>query len=395
MYNPCNFTRAKKINKQNNMGLGNSFISGLTRTGASSLTGLITGGISQALGLSWSPKRAMQEQEAYNKRIMALQNQYQQQAAAQSQQYAKDYWDYTNAENQAKHLKNAGLNIGLMYGQSGAGGMGASGGAHQASPEQPQGNPVGMALQVQQLEQQRRMNDAQIALTEAQANKANTEANKIAGVDTQEALTRIEEAGSRIELNLKEGNYKEALTALTNAEKEATEALKSLREMQEALTSAQINEAFAIATYYSEKAHTEYWVKENEKIQNEYLLDTYQERVDAVSYNNAVAIALAAKYISDKEVNEKQIEHLQASIEELQALADKHNWDKETYRKQVEAMIERWEQQTFNERIGLGLEFGENIVDMLYKGRRKKSSVKTKSTRQGKTTTTETYTESY
>lgn len=158
--------------------LGKSFLSGLTSSGSSSLTGLITGGISQALGLSWSPKRAMKEQWKYNKDIMALQNQYQQQAAAQSQQYAKDYWDYTNAENQVKHLKNAGLNVGLMYGQSGAGGMGASGGAHQSSPEQPQGNPVGMALQVQQIEQQRRMNDAQIALAEAQANKAEEEAKK-------------------------------------------------------------------------------------------------------------------------------------------------------------------------------------------------------------------------
>jgi hypothetical protein len=58
-------------------------------------------------------------------------------------------------------------------------------------------------------------------------------------------------------------------------------------------------------------------------------------------------------------------------------------------------MIERWEQQTFNERIGLGLEFGENIVNMLYKGRRKKSTVKSKSTREGNSTTTETYSESY
>lgn len=377
------------------MGFGKQFISGLTKSGASSLTGLLTGGISQALGLSWSPERAMKEQEAYNKRIMALQNQYQQQAAAQSQQYAKDYWDYTNAENQVSHLKNAGLNIGLMYGQSGAGGMGASGGAHQSAPDQPQGNPIGMALQIQQIEQQRRMNDAQISLAEAQANKANEEAKKIGGVDTQEALKRIEEISSKIELNLREGNYKEALTELTNAEKEATNALTSLREMQEGLTKAKISEAFAIAGCYSEKAHTEYWIKENEKIQNEYLKDTYQERVDAASYNNAVAIALAAKYVSDKDVNEEQINHLEASIKELEALADKHNWDKETYRKYVEGMIERWEEQTFNERIGLGLEFGENIVDMLYKARRKRSSSKTKSTRQGKTTTTETYTESY
>ncbi len=374
---------------------GNLFTQGLAKSGASSLTGMITGGINQLLGLSWSPQKAMNEQWKYNKNIMALQNQYQQQAAAQSQQYAKDYWDYTNAENQISHLKNAGLNIGLMYGQSGAGGMGASGGAHQATPEQPQGNPVGMALQVQQLEQQRRMNDAQISLTEAQAEKAKTEANKIAGVDTQKALQEIRESISRMELNIKEGNYKDALTDLTNAEKEATNALTSLREMQEALSMAQVSEAFAIAGYYSEKAHTEYWVKENEKIKNQYLKDTYDDRVDAAYYNNAVAIALAAKYLSEKDVNEKQIEQLAANIKELEALADKHNWDKETYRKQVEGMIERWEQQTFNERIGLGLEFGENIVDMLYKGRRKKTSTKTKSTRQGKTTTTETYTESY
>lgn len=377
------------------MNFGEIFTSGLAKSGASGLTGLITGGISQALGLSWSPERAMREQEAYNKRIMALQNQYQQQAAAQSQQYAKDYWDYTNTENQVNHLKNAGLNIGLMYGQSGAGGMGASGGARQESPDQAQGNPIGMALQVQQIEQQRRMNDAQIALSNAEAEKAKAEANKISGVDTQEALTRIEEAGSRIELNLKEGNYKEALTGLTNAEKEATEALKSLREMQEALTSAQISEAFAIATYYSEKAHTEYWAKENEKIENKYLKDTYQDRVDAANYNNAVAIALAAKYKSEKDVNEKQIKHLEASISELNALADKHDWDKKTYRKQVEGMIERWEEQTFNERIGLGLEFGEKIVEMLYKGRVKKTSTRTESRREGKSVTTETHTESY
>ena len=375
--------------------LGESFTSGLGSSAASTGMGFIGNALSQALGLSWSPQKAMEEQWKYNKKIMALQNQYQQQAAEKSQQYAKDYWDYTNAENQVAHLKNAGLNIGLMYGQSGAGGMGASGGAHQASPDQPQGNPVGMALQVQQLEQQRRMNDAQIALAEAQAQKTGAEATKISGVDTQEALKRIEEIGSQIELNLKEGNYKEALTGLTKAEKEATEALKNLREMQEGLTSAQINEAFAIATYYSEKAHTEYWEKENEKIQNEYLKDSYDDRVDAVYHNNAVAIALAAKYVSDKQVNEKQVEQLEASIKELEALADKHNWDKETYRKQVEGMINRWEDQTFNERIGLGLQFGENIVNMLYKGRRRKSNVKTKSTREGKTTTTETYTESY
>ena len=36
-------------------------------------------------------------------------------------QYQKDLWDYTNAENQVEHYKNAGLNVGLMYEGGGEG----------------------------------------------------------------------------------------------------------------------------------------------------------------------------------------------------------------------------------------------------------------------------------
>ena len=377
------------------MGFGKSFMGGLGSSAAGAGIGFLGNALSQAFGLSWSPRRAMEEQWKYNKRIMALQYQYQQQAAAQSQQYAKDYWDYTNTENQVRHLKNSGLNIGLMYGQSGAGGMGASGGAHQASPEQPQGNPVGMALQVQQLEQQRRMNDAQIALAEAQADKAGAEANKIAGVDTQEALKRIEEIDQKIDLMVKEGNYKDALTELTKA-KEATEkVLKDLRESEEVLTRANISVAFATATKYSEEANVLYWERENKKIENQYLKETVDDRVKAAYYYNCVTIALAAKYKKDVEIGDAQINQLMSAAKELNARADKENWDKETYRKQVEGLIDRWEQQTTNERIGLGLEFGENITDMFFKLRGKKAKTETISKKEGKTVRTESYTESY
>lgn len=374
---------------------GKLFMSGLASSGASSLTGMITGGISQALGLSWSAKKAMQEQEAYNKRIMALQNQYQQQAAAQSQQYAKDYWDYTNAENQVQHLKNAGLNIGLMYGQSGAGGMGASGGAHQAAPEQPQGNPIGMALQVQQIEQQRRMNDAQIALAQAQADKAGAEANKIAGVDTQEALKRIEEIDSKIDDLIADKNYKEAETELSKAKKETENTIQRLNEAKEAASRAQISEAFSVATYYSEMAHKVYWEYQREKLGYKYDEETLQDRIDSAYYMNCQLIASIAKTYKDIEVGDAQIEQLMASAKELNELADKHNWDKQTYRKEVEGMIERWEQQTFNERLQIGLQFGENITEMFFKLRKKRTQTKTVSKRMGKEVTTKTYTESY
>lgn len=377
------------------MGFGSSFIKGIAGSGASSLTGLMTGGLSQALGLSWSPRRAMEEQFNYNKQIMALQNQYQQQAAAQSQQYAKDYWDYTNAENQVAHLKNAGLNIGLMYGQSGAGGMGASGGARQESPDQPQGNPIAMALQTQQIEQQRRMNDAQIALAEAQASKAREEARKIGGVDIEEAYKRIEEMGANIETLIADKKLKEAEAELSKAKKETESTIQRLNEQKEALSKAQISEAFGIATYYSEAANKMYWERENEKLNYTYNSETLQDRIDQVYYINCETIALTAKYNKDVEVGDAQIQQLVAAAKELNALADKHNWDKETYRKEVESMIERWEDQTFNERLNIGLEFGEKIVELLSKLRRKRGRTVTNSSKRGNTTTTETYTESY
>jgi tetrahydromethanopterin S-methyltransferase subunit G len=377
------------------MGFGQLFTEGLASSGSSGLIGTITGGISQALGLSWSPRKAMQEQMKYNKEIMAIQNQYQQQAAAKSQQYAKDYWDYTNTENQVQHLKNAGLNIGLMYGQNGAGGMGASGGAKQASPEQPQGNPVAMALQTQQIEQQRRMNDAQIALAEAQARKADEEANKIGGVDIEEAKKRIEEMDAKIDELIASKKLKEVETELSKAKKETEETIQRLNESKEALSRAEISQAFAVATHYSEMAHKTYWEFQREKLGYEYDKETLQNRIEAAYYMNCQLIASIAKTYKDVEVGDAQIKQLEAMARELNALADKHDWDKETYRREVEGMIERWENQTFNERLQIGLDFGENIADMFFKLRGKKSKTKTISNKRGGQITTESYTESY
>ena len=353
------------------MGFGKLFTEGLANSGASSLTGLVTGGISQLLGLSWSPERAMKEQLKYNKEIMALQNQYQQQAAAQSQQYAKDYWDYTNAENQKQHLKNAGLNIGLMYGQSGAGGMGASGGAHQASPEQPQGNPIAMALQTQQIEQQRRMTDAQITLAQAQAEKAEEEAKKIKGVDTdktiQEIKTMIQE----------EGWYKADAELKIQLRTESTERVKEIQENVELIKKEQFTEEQKAKKFYEEamteieeqKVLAKKWEVLNEeaiekRINNQILQESKDELIRNVALRNSTLIAEAYNLRESGKTEEKKREELDASIKELLARADKHNMDAETFRKEVEGQIERWRAQT-------GLETWENVnesIDLVVDG---------------------------
>ena len=353
------------------MGFGQLFTKGLASSGASSLTGLITGGISQALGLSWSPKKAMKEQMKYNKEIMALQNQYQQQAAQQSQQYAKNYWDYTNAENQVQHLKNAGLNIGLMYGQSGAGGMGASGGARQESPEQPQGNPVAMALQTQQIEQQRRMTDAQITLTEAQAKKTEEEAKKIGGVDTDKVIQEIKT------MIQQEGWYKADADLKVQLKTESAEAIKEIQERVNLIKKEQVTEEQKAKKFYQEamteineqKVLAKKWEVLNEeatekKINNQILQESKDELIRNVALRNSVLIAEAYNLRESGKTEEKKRDELDASIKALLARAERDKMDAETFRTSVEGQIERWRAQT-------NLETWENInesVDIIVDG---------------------------
>ena len=142
-------------------------------------------------------------------------------------------------------------------------------------------------------------------------------------------------------------------------------------------------------------AHKVYWEFQREKLGYKYDEETLQDRIDSAYYMNCQLIASVAKTYKDIEVGDAQIKQLEAAAKELNELADKHNWDKETYRKEVEGMIERWSEQTFNERLQIGLQFGENIADMFFKLRGKKSQTKTISRRKGKEVTTESYTESY
>ena len=363
--------------------------------GVNSILGFGSTALGRLFGISMSPRESMELQHKYNLGIMQKQSEYQQEAAKRSQQLAKDYWDYTNVENQKKHLKDAGLNPALLYGQSGGGGMGLSGGAREAAPEQPQASPVAMGLQAQQIEQQRRMNDAQIALAEAQARKADEEANKIGGVDVEEAYKRIEEMDAKINDLIASKNLKEAETELSKAKKETENTIQRLNEANEALSRADISKAFAIATHYSEMAHKVYWEFQREKLGYTYDKETLQDRIDGAYYMNCQLIASIAKTYKDIEIGDAQIKQLEAAAKELNELANKHNWDKETYRKEVEGMIDRWTEQTFNERLQIGLEFGENIADMFFKLRRKKSQTKTISKKKGGQTITESYSESY
>lgn len=107
-----------------------------------------------------------------------------------SKQKELEMWKATNYPAQVAQLKQAGLNPGLLYGMSGGGGTTVGGG----SPSISGGTAAGHSGEPQALAgmgMQLGMMAAQQELLKSQARLNNVEADKKAGVDTQEAKTRI------------------------------------------------------------------------------------------------------------------------------------------------------------------------------------------------------------
>lgn len=122
-------------------------------------------------------RELQQQQMEYGREMYALQsrdenqrmeqqNQWNKEAAAQSQEYAKEMFDYTGYENQVKQMKAAGLNPALLNGGAGSAGQAHGATVSPATAMQPMGLQV--ALQAQQAA-------AQTALTNAQAEKIRSE----------------------------------------------------------------------------------------------------------------------------------------------------------------------------------------------------------------------------
>ena len=90
-----------------------------------------------------------------------------------------------------KHIKEAGLSPGLIYGMGGQGGSTQGAGA-ASGVGLPQDQSVGMGLRAQEIGIEMANALSQIKLNESQANKNEAEANKIKGVDTEAQQATID-----------------------------------------------------------------------------------------------------------------------------------------------------------------------------------------------------------
>ena len=88
------------------------------------------------------------QQSADEDRRIQQQNEWNKEAAAKSQEYAKEMFDYTGYKNQVKQMKAAGLNPALLNGGSGSPGQAHGATVNPVTAMQPMGLQV--ALQAQQ-----------------------------------------------------------------------------------------------------------------------------------------------------------------------------------------------------------------------------------------------------
>lgn len=135
--------------------------------------------------------QAKKDQFEENKQLMEHQAELNKQQAFYSTGLAEDLWNYTNYENTMRHIKNAGLSPGLIYGQGGAGG--STSGAGQANGVgQPNKTGTEVGLQAEGMALQLANIMSQTRLNESQAEKNKAEAEKISGVDTKVQEATIE-----------------------------------------------------------------------------------------------------------------------------------------------------------------------------------------------------------
>lgn len=277
-------------------------------------------------------RKAEDRQWSRQQQLMGQQWQYNEDSANRAQTRNMAMWDYTNYENQKKHIQNAGLNPALMYGQSGGGGASTSG-AQAAATNQPTDQSVtagtakqGMALQAANLVSQTMVN-------QASAEKMKAEAEKIKGVDTN--LTKAETA------------FKERITDLQDT-------VDKVMNSQELLNGANF--------YMIQSKERKVWAETRSALVNADVDEaTKDQMIESAAINNWNNILKGVETISKTSLNEEQINKLKNDMAVAWA---KVGLEEASVRNQADKVINDFK---IGER-NLDLKEEELLKDWIYEG---------------------------
>lgn len=193
---------------------------------------LVGGGMGLMSGLAEGDPAENQIRQ--QQRLNELQIRGNKELANYSQNLQKDMWNFTNYENQIKHLKAAGLNPALMYAKGGVGGQtgsanaGQVAGAHASSEAEREA--IGIQRNAQNL--QTAMNITQMQNIKADTKVKEAEAEKISGVDTENVIAST--------------NQIIELTENTKAAREGIQTDNAIKELKRIVDSNTVNDNIEI-----------------------------------------------------------------------------------------------------------------------------------------------------
>ena len=259
--------------------------------------GMIGGAISDRRNYK-NQLKLMEQQQQYNKELgeinqgyakemAAINQQYALQAGKQSHLYNQQMWDYTNYENQVKHLEAAGLNPALLYGQGGGGGATAAGGAvgngqGTAGQAPSGGSPQAIKSQIVEgagMGVQLGLMEAQAEALKAKAAKDNADAEKTAGVDT-----------------------------------ELTKSLIALNKVETDVKNMSVEEIAAKAKYWGDLS-TESWQRARALAKEaDFKEATFEDSVKKVAYETQGSLIKNLETLSNIELNDAKIRSLNENI---------------------------------------------------------------------------------
>lgn len=344
------------------MGFGLTLGKQVATTGANALTGGLINGI---MGLFGGNKKAEQRQYQHEKEMMALQNKYNTQAAAQSMEYAKTMnrinfeqqnqmfdkqAEWNSPEQQKQRLKEAGLNPSLMYGIGGEGGSSVSSGGGTGSVVQGVGNSgtqaVMMGLQAKSIE-------SQIALNNAQASKINAETERTEK-ETEKTTAETESVWSGIELLKKQTSSEEAKIRLTNMQTELTEAMREESWSNWEKAKAGVAEISRIMEKLDKEIEgmgfdNEIKNKSKEAIIGNYFADLKVKGQQIIESNSKVKL------------NKRQLNVLDETISDIKSTVVNRDMTEEAKRRSIDTEVNYLLYK-------MGLEGQQNVREWIYEG---------------------------
>lgn len=300
--------------------------------------GIVGGGLGLLGGLFGSGNSTKQQKELmekaweYEKEGMGMQYQYGQMAANEAQRRNLEMWESTNYEQQRQHMENAGLSAALMYGGSGAGSTSTAGG-QATQPSGPTSNPVGMALQYKQIEQQNEAIKSQTILNQAEAAKALAEAKKTSGVDTKKTESEIK--WQDIENRIQESREQIASSNITEAQANARKAIEEFKQSM---------------------------------LNTEYLDKTQQQRIQMVTDQLSLIQKQGLKEEAVIDLTNAQASKVRKEIDILWYDAITRRTSAEALKKQADAAVEKIAKEYELGKGHLELEEQKNLREWIYQG---------------------------